>query len=280
MIKKLSLVLLLGLLVGCSKVPAGHVGVKVHLLGTSKGVDTEELNVGRYWIGWNEELYLFPTFKQNYVWTKDAREGSSNDESFTFQTKEGMEVGADIGVTYKLDPKKINTIFQKYRKGVEEITDIFLRNYVRDSLNSVASNMAVESVYGSGKTKLMEDVQKKVSNQVSEEGIIIEKIYLLGSFRLPKIVITALNAKVKATQQAQQRENELREAEAEAKKKIAEAEGTARSIIVKADAQAKANRKIAGSLSSALVEYKKIEKWNGVLPKVSGSKSMIMLKEK
>lgn len=39
---------LLGMNMGCSKVPAGYKGVKVHLLGTSKGIDSEELGPGRY----------------------------------------------------------------------------------------------------------------------------------------------------------------------------------------------------------------------------------------
>lgn len=67
--KRFKLIMLVGLamasLVSCSKVPSGHVGVKVYLLGGSKGVESEQLGVGRYWIGWNEELYLFPTFTQN-----------------------------------------------------------------------------------------------------------------------------------------------------------------------------------------------------------------------
>ena len=37
----------------CRKVPAGNVGIRVHLLGTAKGVDVEELPVGRYHIGIN-----------------------------------------------------------------------------------------------------------------------------------------------------------------------------------------------------------------------------------
>ena len=53
---------------GCSKVEAGYVGVKVYLLGGSKGVDSEVVGVGRYWVGWNEELYKFPTFQQTVVW--------------------------------------------------------------------------------------------------------------------------------------------------------------------------------------------------------------------
>ena len=61
----LLLVLVVGSAVGCSRVPPGYVGVKVNLLGGAKGVDTEELGVGRYFIGPNTELHLFPTFTQN-----------------------------------------------------------------------------------------------------------------------------------------------------------------------------------------------------------------------
>ena len=45
-------------------VPAGYVGVKVNLYGSDKGVQNEELGVGRYLLTWNEQCYLFPTFNQ------------------------------------------------------------------------------------------------------------------------------------------------------------------------------------------------------------------------
>lgn len=287
--KKLLFVLsLAAFMVSCSKVPAGHVGIKVHLLGGDKGVDSEELGVGRYYIGLNEELYLFPTFQQNYVWTKDDREGSENDESFTFQTKEGMQVGADIGITYSLDPSKISTVFAKYRRGVEEITDTFLRNYVRDSFNEHASTMAVESVYGEGKAELLDSVEKSVREQVANIGIKVEKIYLVNTFRLPDTVTKALNRKIEATQRAQQRENELREAEAEAKKKVAEAEGkaqvqvalaesAAKSILIRAKAEAEANKELSKSLSSELIKYEQVKKWDGVMPKFTGGNSSSFL---
>ena len=283
--KILNLLLILGaaaMLGACSKVPAGNVGIKVYLLGKDKGVDTEELSVGRYFIGINEELYLFPTFKQNYSWTADTREGSEQDESFTFQTKEGMEVGADIGITYHLDATKINGIFQKYRRGIDEITDSFLRNHVRDAFNSIASDMSVESVYGSGKADLIEKVQQAVSAEVGPEGIVVEKIYLIGTFRLPESVVRALNSKIEATQRAQQRENELREAEAEAKKKVAEAEGQAASALavakadaearlIKAKAEAQANKIVSQSLTTTLIQYEKIKSWDGKLPQFQGA---------
>lgn len=82
--KKIIIFGLMMYLAACSKVPAGHVGVKVYLLGSDKGVEQEELGVGRYWIGVNEELNIFLTYLQNYVWTKTVDEGSPTDESFIF----------------------------------------------------------------------------------------------------------------------------------------------------------------------------------------------------
>lgn len=265
--------LMLVTLTNCSKVRAGNVGIKVYLLGSSKGIDHEVLGVGKYWIGMNEELYIFPTFKQNYVWTQDITEGSKTDESITFQTAEGMTVGADIGITYQLNEEKISIIFQKYRRGVDEITDTFLRNKVRDTFNIVASKYPVESVYGKGKAKLIDEVNEIIKSDLSDEGIIVERIYLIGEFRLPEQVVKALNKKIEATQRAEQREYELRESEAEAKKKIAQAKGESESMLIKVEAEAKSNQLKLSTINNLLISYeivlnerKAIEKWDGKLP--------------
>lgn len=276
----LLLILMVGLLTvtSCSKVPAGNVGVKFYLLGNSKGVDTEELKPGRYYIGMNEELFLFPTFTQNYVWTSDVTEGSENDESFNFQDVEGLELNADIGITYHIDPTKVSIIFQKYKRGINEITDIFLRNMVRDALVSASSQKNVEYIYGIGKTALLDEVQKNIKAECSPLGIEIDKLYWIGRIKVPDAVKKAIDAKIKATQTAQQMENELRGTEAQAKKKIAEAKGAAESVGIKAIAEAKANRLISASLSKELVEYVKVKRWNGALPQVTGANALIQLK--
>jgi regulator of protease activity HflC (stomatin/prohibitin superfamily) len=255
-------------LVGCSKVPAGNVGVKVYLLGGSKGVDTEELSPGRYWIGWNEDLFLFPTFTQNYVWTRDNVPGSETNEELGFQTIEGLAVTADVGISYRIDPSQVPLIYQKYRRGIDEITDLYLRNMVRDALVKNASNMKVEAVYGAGKTDLIEAVQKNVSDQVKDLGIIIEKVYWIGELRLPENVMGAINAKIQATQMAEQRRNEVEQAMAEAQKVRASAQGDAdaKLMMAKAEAQSIELRGDALARNPKLVELQAIEKWNGVLP--------------
>jgi len=250
----------------CTYVPAGNVGIKVDMLGGNKGVDSEVVGPGKYWLGINEQMYIFPTFMQNYVWTKDPAEGSPNDESISFQTVDGMTANADIGISYTLNPDKVSTIFQTYRRGVDEITDTFLRNMVRDALVNEASSKPIEYVYGAGKAELIDAVQADVAAQVEPIGIKIDKIYWIGDIRLPQTVIDSINAKNAATQMAQQRQNEVAQAKAEADKKIEDARGVAESILKVAEAQAKANKILSESLTVEFVQYEALQKWNGVLP--------------
>lgn len=265
------LVLCVGMMSGCSKVPAGHVGVKVYLLGSSKGVDSEVLGVGRYWIGINEELYLFPTFQQTKAWTAEITKDSPEDQSFVFQTREGLSVGADVSISYTIRADKVAILFQRYRRGVDEITDIYLRNLVRDALVLASSTRTVEAIYGSGKAELIDEVKRIVIAKLEPIGIDIDMISFIGDLRLPENVVASINAKIAATQKAQQRENELREAEAQAKKRIAEAQGVAESTKIQATAQALANRVLAESITDKYVEYLKTQKWDGRLPQVVGT---------
>lgn len=270
--KKILLVMIALALGACSKVPAGNVGIKFYLLGGDKGADTEELGPGRYWIGVNEELFLFPTFTQNYTWTKEPIDGDATDESITFQTNQGLSVNADVGISYAVDPAKVTALFQKYRKGIEEITDTYLRNMVRDALVTAASTREIEMVYGQGKAELLAEVEKRVREQVEPLGIKIERLYWAGDFRLPPTVTQAIDAKIKATQFAQQRANEVAAAKAEADKAVEEARGVAESTLLKAKAEAEAIRIKGEALAEnpRLVELSAIEKWDGKMPQFTG----------
>lgn len=61
-------------------------------------------------------------------------------------------------------------------------------------------------------------------------------------------------------------ENEVKAVEANAKKAIAEAEGAAKALKIKGDAEAEYNRKIAASLSPLIIDQNMIDKWDGKLP--------------
>lgn len=267
----LSLSLCAMLLAACSKVPAGNVGVKFQMYGDGKGA-LQELPPGRYWVGWGYEMYTFPTYTQTYTFTRSTSEGRPVDESLSFQTSQGLTVNADVGITYHIDPSKVTLIFQKYRKGIDEITDVYLRNMVRDALVKQAAGLDIESVYGRGKANLIEAVQRDVSEEVAPVGIVVEKIYWIGELRLPENVVQSINAKIQATQMAEQRQNEVAQAQAEAQKVEAEAQGQAQARITIAEAEAKAIALKGEALrqNPNVVQMSAIEKWDGRLPTYSG----------
>lgn len=271
-VKTLTMIAAVMALSACSRVsvPAGYAGVKYNLYGSEKGIQDEAVGPGKYWLTMNEEIYQLPTFSQNYVWTKDAAEGSPNDESITFQDREGTQINADVGITYSIPQDKVPTVFQKYRRGADEITDTYLRNMVRDAINSATSKMDIADIYGPKKEALMLEVTKSVQEQVAAVGIVVEKIYWISAMRLPPTIANAINAKIEATQKAQQRENDLQTAKAQAEIARETARGEADAKIIAAKAEAEANRLRQASITKDLIEYEKVNRWNGELPKFTG----------
>jgi regulator of protease activity HflC (stomatin/prohibitin superfamily) len=205
---------------------------------------------------------------QNYTWAKSHSEGRAEDESITFQTKEGLSVNADIGITYTLQPDKIPLLFQKYRKGISEITDIYLRNLVRDAINTESSTKPIESVYGEGKAELIKAAEARVRHEIEPYGIILDHLSWVGNIRLPETVTNAIDAKISASQIAITRQNEIETAKAEAQKAIAIAEGEANARLLVAEAEAKAIHLKGEAVKNnpGVAELNAIEKWDGHLP--------------
>lgn len=257
---------MLASLAACDKVPVGNVGIKVNNLGGDKGVNDEVLGTGWYWVGFTKSMYVFPTYMQTRKW--------EDKEEFQFQTVEGLVVGAPISISYSVQPEKVPLLFQTYRKGLEEITDIYIHNIIRDALVVVGSTKTIDEIYGAGKAKLLADVQKEVMDKIGPRGINVDQISVVGGFTLPDTVVQSINLKIQATQQAQQRENEVATAKAEAQKAVAVAQGEADSRTIKAKAEAQANLIISQSITPELVQYEGVNKWDGELPTYTGGGAM------
>lgn len=247
------------LLSSINTVPAGYVGVRVNLYA-DKGVDDEVVGTGRYFIGVNEQLFKFPTFNQLI----------SYEEPFTFQTSDAMDVRARVGVEYNISPEKAATIFQTYRKGIEDITEINLRQYISDALIKHAASMDINALTQGGKTALLDGVVKELRSKLDPVGIRIVKLSWVTDLIYPEQVKESINAKIEATQRALLRENEVAQSKAEAQKRIEEARGVAESMRLRAEAEADAIAIKAKALrdNPDVMQLNAIEKWNGVLPQM------------
>lgn len=248
---------------GCrTSVPAGFVGVKVDLYGDEKGVQQEVVGVGKYWLTWNEEIYKFPTFNQMHNY----------DRPFGFQTKDSMGVDAYIGAEYRVDPEKVATVFQTYRKGVEEITDINLRQKISDSLIKHSGKMDITKLAEGGKSELLQLVTLDLRTELDPIGIKVVKVSLLSDLKYPDVIREAIDDKIRASQKAMARENEVAQSKAEADKAIEDARGVAESMLLKARAEAQGIELKGTALrdNPQVIELEKVNRWNGVLPLYTG----------
>jgi len=269
-------------LVRVTRIEAGHVGVEINLAGKQRGAS--EIPVRTGWVFYSPlstQIIEFPTYVQTVKWTKDVNEGHPVNEEMNFNSKEGMEIYVDVSMSYAIEASKVPEFYVKYRVAdMEMFTHGILRDVVRNSLNEVASTYVVEDIYGEKKAEFLHKVQAMIEQKMSPVGVSVQQFGFIGAPRVPSVIAAAITAKAQAIQQAERARNELATTQAEAAKKIAEAEGDAKSLVTRAQGEADANRIRQNSLTPQLLELRRIEnaramidKWNGQLPAVQNGQA-------
>jgi regulator of protease activity HflC (stomatin/prohibitin superfamily) len=278
---------------GCqatTRVDAGHVGIRVKLAGSDRGVQDMPVVMG--WVIYNpvsEQIIIFPTSVQNVIWTASPHEGRPIDESITFSSSEGVNVNADVGLSFHIEPTLAPKLYGRFRQNdMLALADTYVHNVVREAFNDVTSKMAVQDIYGAGKSTMLAEVTKKCRDALDKDGFVIDQLTINGALRLPQNVADAINRAMEATQNAIQSENKVRQVKAEAEQAITQAhgqaeatrqkaEGEADAILIRARSEAKANEIIRLSTSPAVLQYRALEHWDGKLPTFNGSGQMPML---
>lgn len=247
----------------CSRIDAGHAGIKVNLYGSDKGVSDITEVTG--WVWYNPlstSVYEVPTYVQNAIYTASKVEGSENNEAFRVTTKDGLVAEFDVSINYSTPTDKVVAIFRKYRKPVSELSKTVVRNYLRDAFNNTASKFTAEMLYE--KRSEFEALADSAIRKILEpEGFIIEQVVILNELRLPETVVHNINQKVEASQIAMKKQQEVAQARADADKKIEDARGYAESMKIKADAERYAYEQKQKSLTPLLIQQQFLEKWDG-----------------
>ncbi|MCC9135873.1 SPFH domain-containing protein [Pontibacter silvestris] len=226
----------------CTRIDAGHEGILVKLYGTGKGVQDVSLVTGRVWYNpLTEDVFQFPTFVQTIDY-----------EAFTVNAKDGSVFTVDPTISFRVIPGQSPRIFSKYRKEIEQITTTTLYNYTRDAFRIQFNQYSTDSII-SNRQSFEDKVQVALGESLKKEGFELEQ--MTSGLQYPDEIVRAVNLKNRAVQQALQVENELKVAEAQARKKIVEAE-----------AEARANELRQRTLTPLLIQQQFIEKWDGKTP--------------
>lgn len=231
-------------LTSCARIDAGHEGIMVNLYGTNKGVDDVTLVTGRvHYNPFTTSVYEYPTFVQTIDY-----------EPFEFNSKDGSVFRFDPTVMMYLKPNTAHEVFKKYRKDMDDILEETLVPIVQDAFKEEI-NVRTDNELISDQTAFQNAIEERLRNELGAENFIVTKVST--GIKYPDALVKAINDKNVAIQKKAEVENQVAVAEAEAKKKIIEAQ---------AEKEANALRTVA--LTPAVLQQMWIEKWDGTVPTV------------
>ena len=244
-----AVILLINATASVSVVKPGHTGVVV----TMGKVEEKVLSEG---------FHLKIPFVQKVV-EIDNRIVKLEVETEAF-SKDLQTVDTILAVNYRIDPTKSYYIYKNIGSGYENILIIPAVNEVLKAITSRYT--AEESVVN--RVLISDGLVEGLNEKLNAFGLYITDVNIIN-YEFSEAYINAIEEK----QVAQQK---LLTAETEKQTAITKAEAEAETVKIKAEAEAEANKILADSLSSNVIEYKKIEKWNGELPTVTGGSGTII----
>lgn len=251
----------------CTVVDANEIGIEF------KKWSADEDNYGGVLGTCNGWVFYNPL--STSVFTYPGEVQRKNYEPFTVNAKDASTFTMDPQIAYHINPDKACEIFRKYRKPIEELENGYIRTCIYEAYRTCANAYTSDSLM-SHRAQFESDVRARLERSLMNEGFIVDEF--TSAITPPKSLAEMIDNKNRAVQAALKAENEVKEAQANAKIAIAKAQGAAEAKRIAADAEAYANAKIAQSITPTLVQKMWVEKWDGDMPTtVTGGSTSMMI---
>ncbi|KGK97940.1 hypothetical protein LI82_09310 [Methanococcoides methylutens] len=238
---------------------AGEVGVKFSQFG---GVQDDELGEGLHIVPPWVSVTKYSVRSEVYTMSARTSEGEVvGDDQINALTNEGLTLGLDISVRYRLVAEDASEVHKKLGTGYAEK---IIRPTIKSVIREVVSRNTAMEVYGEQRELVATEMVEEMEAALLEDGIIVEEV-LLRNVRLPEKVADAIESKLQADQEAQRMVFVKQKEQLEAERKIIEANGAANATIVRATGEAEALRLINAELAKnpKLINYKYIQMLEG-----------------
>ena len=234
---------------------AGEVGVKFNQFG---GVQSDELGEGLHIVPPWVSVTKYSVRSEVYTMSATPSEGERiGDDQIMALTNEGLTLGMDITVRYRLISEDASEVHQKLGKGYAEK---IIRPTIKSSIREVVSKKTAIQVYGEQRQQVASEILTKLEIDLADDGIIVEEV-LLRNVKLPDRVAEAIEQKLQADQDAQRMVFVKQKEQLEAERKIIESNGIANATIIQASGEAEALRIINEEIKKNpdLIDYKYIQ---------------------
>ena len=258
------------------KIPVGYEGVVYSMNG---GVQEQTLKQGWHLVSPTKHVKEFTVSNEQLVLSKDKRDGSEEDDSFSVSTADNANIDISFQMTYKFIPEKIVSTYKNF-KGMDgsDIVNQRVKTVLKSKISEVTTNHTMMDIYSGDRAT----INHKITEYLNEEfgnsyGINVIDASIIDVHPDAKLQETIDN-RVTAMQKKQQAEAEQETIKVQNNTKILQAKADAEAKKIAAEGEAEANRIISESLTDEVLKQMYYEKWNGVLPNtIAGNSTGVMI---
>lgn len=241
-----------------STVEPGSVGVKISRFGNA-GVSQTPLPNGWHALGFGESIESYPVITRTYSFTRDSNNDSQANEEILFTDRTGLPMTADVVMTMHVDSAHVPSLWTTYRLSFEDLLRGPIHNDIRMYIAEETERVGVEDLLAGGRQAVINRALLRMQQKWEPLGVHITSLAWLGQIRFPDVIQQAIVARTRADQQRLAADAQVAVSTAQARSRVAEAQGIA-----------DANRAIAASISPEILQYQAIQKWDGHLPQSTG----------
>ena len=250
------------------RINPGYAGVVYNMDG---GIEGETLAQGFHVVAPWKHVTSYPISTETVYYTK-GNENEKADHSINVNTKDGKQVNVSVTYTYHMDVEALPKVFEKFRgQKIEVIESGYMKNSMFEAVNNVTSQYSLMELVGDKRPDVNSKIFEKFRDSLSAYGIIIET-FNLSDVVPDEATAQAIQNVVNAQNELERSKIEKERAEVEAETARIKAKGESDALIIQAEGQSNANYKLQNSLSQNVIEQRRIDKWNGELPKIVGGK--------
>lgn len=232
-------------------VPANTVGIRWSAIS---GTSEKTLDEGIHFKSPIDKIYCIPTTVQERT-IKDVM----------VQTKDAQFVTSTINIKFKVDKKNAYSVYKGYGT-LDELKKNIVSNYAQKSIESVVTQYNVIDVLGEKKNEIYKKSSEQLAEMFADEGVSLVQLTIKDTNAGDEIE-KAIAAEAVAKKKVETAEQNRLKAEKDAETKI-----------IKAKAEAEANKILTKELTDSVLTDKWIDKWNGQLPStVAGDNSDFMI---
>lgn len=229
---------------GCTpySTKATEVGVrtvKFSLTG-KKGVQQEVYQPGGtyFFVPIINDWQTFDTRLFNLEMTASMQTGDRpGRDDLVFKTVDGNDIGLDVIISYRIDPKKTPMILQNVAKNGEELRENLVRTVARSKPRDIFGGLTTEEFYIAEKRSAKAEEAKVILNEILEPyGVIVERVGT-RDYRFNPAYEAAIQDKMVAEQNAAKFRSETKAVQEEYLMKVEEAKGEIAKVKAEADGE-------------------------------------------